>query len=86
MTGSEKMNYIQTIKNGDTVYSVFSKKKASGGTIVTSYGICAENSSDAVYVPDITTVPEIALCMMRVFSSDRIAPGRIEESVKILTN
>lgn len=78
------MNYIQTIRNGDTVYSVFEKKKAVNGKIITSYGICAENISDAVYVPDITTVPEIALCMMRVFSSDHVAPGCIEETVKIL--
>lgn len=78
------MEYIRTILNGGNTYSVFSSKKASEGRIITSYGICAENSVDAVYIPDITTVCDIAMCMIRVISADMIPPDRVEEAVSTL--
>ena len=69
------MEYIYSVKNGDITYSVFRTRKASGGKVLFTYGICAESST--VYVSDITTVEEIVMCMVRIISADRIQPQRI---------
>ncbi|MBE6853109.1 MAG: hypothetical protein E7505_06490 [Ruminococcus sp.] len=80
------MDYIMTIMNGKNTYSVFAKKKVHEGSVVLSYGICIENSTDAVYVPDITTVRDIALCMVKVISTDMIMPEKINDVIPHLVS
>lgn len=80
------MEYIYTTRNGENTYSVFSKNKVSEGNIIKSYGICIENISDAVYVPDVTTIKDIALCMIKVISADLIMPQRLQSVIYGLIN
>ncbi len=75
------MEYIYTILNGGNSYSVFTKQKVSEGKIINTYGICIENISDTVYVPDITTVKDIALCMIKVISTDCVMPERLHNVI-----
>ncbi len=71
------MEYIYSVKNGENTYSVFRSRRVSGGKILNTYGICAENSTDTVYVPDVTTVEDIIMCMVKVLSTDMVKPERI---------
>ena len=75
------MKYIRSVLNGGTSYSVFEKKIVSEGRIIDSYGICIENNSESVYIPDITTVKDIAMCMIKVLSTERIMPDKIEKVI-----
>ena len=75
------MKYIRSVLNGGNSYSVFEKKIVSEGRIIDSYGICIENNSESVYIPDITTVKDIAMCMIKVLSTERIMPDQIEKVI-----
>lgn len=75
------MKYIRSVLNGGNTYSVFEKKIVTEGKITDSYGICIENNSESVYIPDITTVKDIAMCMIKVLSTERIMPDKIEKVI-----
>lgn len=75
------MKYIRSVLNGGNSYSVFEKKIVSEGRIIDSYGICIENNLESVYIPDITTVKDIAMCMIKVLSTERIMPDKIEKVI-----
>lgn len=75
------MEYIYSILNGENTYYVFSKRKISEGKMIDTYGICIENRSDTVFVPDITTVRDIAMCMIKVISADKVMPERLHNVI-----
>ncbi len=75
------MKYIYTILNDSNIYSVFERKCTADGNLIRTFGICIENKTDAVYVPDITTVKEIAVCMVKVISADRITPQNLHDTM-----
>lgn len=72
-----QMKYIYTILSGNNTYSVFERKSIIDKKVIKTFGICIENKTDTVYVPDITTVREIALCIIKIISADKVMPDRL---------
>lgn len=75
------MEYIYSVINGGNTYSVYSRKKVSNQSVIISYGICAESPDETVYVPDITTVRDIALCMIKVISGEMVSPEKLHNVI-----